>query len=123
MTPLINTNWNDKNGNGEPSFSKDVRFILLIITNVKKEPQWEEKVAWSQRTNTSQSCMLKELFLDHWCWTSSRPSWTLKNPPQGEEALFLTWSETVFQLLGVDEAAYVKAGFLTAITKGSWIST
>ncbi|MCZ8498134.1 hypothetical protein O9929_07840 [Vibrio lentus] len=31
----------------------------------------------------------------------------------------MTWSETVFQLLGVDEAAYVKAGFLTAITKGS----
>ncbi|EDK27015.1 bifunctional aconitate hydratase 2/2-methylisocitrate dehydratase [Vibrionales bacterium SWAT-3] len=41
----------------------------------------------------------------------------LKNPPQGEE-------ETILDLLenrippGVDEAAYVKAGFLTAITKG-----
>ena len=41
----------------------------------------------------------------------------LKNPPAGEE-------ETILDLLenrippGVDEAAYVKAGFLTAITKG-----
>ena len=41
----------------------------------------------------------------------------LKNPPPGEE-------ETLMELLrdrippGVDEAAYVKAGFLTAIAKG-----
>ncbi|HBE20396.1 MAG TPA: hypothetical protein DDW51_23010, partial [Cyanobacteria bacterium UBA11367] len=41
----------------------------------------------------------------------------LKNPPAGEE-------ETLIELLrdrippGVDEAAYIKAGFLTAVAKG-----
>ncbi|WP_261833942.1 bifunctional aconitate hydratase 2/2-methylisocitrate dehydratase [Vibrio ishigakensis] len=41
----------------------------------------------------------------------------LKNPPQGEEAFILDLLENRIPP-GVDEAAYVKAGFLTAITKG-----
>ncbi|WP_192889353.1 bifunctional aconitate hydratase 2/2-methylisocitrate dehydratase [Vibrio bathopelagicus] len=41
----------------------------------------------------------------------------LKNPPQGEEAVVLDLLENRIPP-GVDEAAYVKAGFLTAITKG-----
>lgn len=41
----------------------------------------------------------------------------LKNPPQGEEACMLDLLENRIPP-GVDEAAYVKAGFLTAITKG-----
>ncbi|OBT27225.1 bifunctional aconitate hydratase 2/2-methylisocitrate dehydratase [Vibrio tasmaniensis] len=41
----------------------------------------------------------------------------LKNPPQGEEAAILDLLENRIPP-GVDEAAYVKAGFLTAITKG-----
>ncbi|MFA0440561.1 bifunctional aconitate hydratase 2/2-methylisocitrate dehydratase [Vibrio sp. 10N.286.49.C2] len=41
----------------------------------------------------------------------------LKNPPQGEEATILDLLENRIPP-GVDEAAYVKAGFLTAITKG-----
>ncbi|PRQ61553.1 bifunctional aconitate hydratase 2/2-methylisocitrate dehydratase [Vibrio sp. V01_P9A10T6] len=41
----------------------------------------------------------------------------LKNPPQGEEAFMLNLLENRIPP-GVDEAAYVKAGFLTAITKG-----
>ncbi|MGF1747356.1 MULTISPECIES: bifunctional aconitate hydratase 2/2-methylisocitrate dehydratase [Vibrio] len=41
----------------------------------------------------------------------------LKNPPQGEEEAILDLLENRIPP-GVDEAAYVKAGFLTAITKG-----
>ncbi|GLT18448.1 aconitate hydratase B [Vibrio zhanjiangensis] len=41
----------------------------------------------------------------------------LKNPPQGEEAVLLDLLENRIPP-GVDEAAYVKAGFLTAVTKG-----
>ncbi|OED62594.1 bifunctional aconitate hydratase 2/2-methylisocitrate dehydratase [Vibrio tasmaniensis ZS-17] len=41
----------------------------------------------------------------------------LKTPPQGEEAVILDLLENRIPP-GVDEAAYVKAGFLTAITKG-----
>ena len=41
----------------------------------------------------------------------------LKNPPQGEEEYLLDLLENRIPP-GVDEAAYVKAGFLTAITKG-----
>ncbi|MBY8030295.1 bifunctional aconitate hydratase 2/2-methylisocitrate dehydratase [Vibrio fluvialis] len=41
----------------------------------------------------------------------------LKNPPQGEEKFILDLLENRIPP-GVDEAAYVKAGFLTAITKG-----
>lgn len=41
----------------------------------------------------------------------------LKNPPQDEEAFMLDLLENRIPP-GVDEAAYVKAGFLTAITKG-----
>ncbi|MCG3735142.1 bifunctional aconitate hydratase 2/2-methylisocitrate dehydratase [Vibrio cincinnatiensis] len=41
----------------------------------------------------------------------------LKNPPQGEEAFLLDLLENRIPP-GVDEAAYVKAGFLTAIAKG-----
>lgn len=41
----------------------------------------------------------------------------LKNPPQGEEDFILDLLENRIPP-GVDEAAYVKAGFLTAITKG-----
>ncbi|MDA9558029.1 bifunctional aconitate hydratase 2/2-methylisocitrate dehydratase [Vibrio sp.] len=41
----------------------------------------------------------------------------LKNPPQGEEAVLLNLLENRIPP-GVDEAAYVKAGFLTAIAKG-----
>ncbi|EGA66830.1 bifunctional aconitate hydratase 2/2-methylisocitrate dehydratase [Vibrio brasiliensis] len=41
----------------------------------------------------------------------------LKNPPQGEEEYILDLLENRIPP-GVDEAAYVKAGFLTAITKG-----
>ncbi|WP_060982650.1 bifunctional aconitate hydratase 2/2-methylisocitrate dehydratase [Vibrio splendidus] len=41
----------------------------------------------------------------------------LKNPPQGEEEIILDLLENRIPP-GVDEAAYVKAGFLTAITKG-----
>ncbi|ELV8680480.1 bifunctional aconitate hydratase 2/2-methylisocitrate dehydratase [Vibrio fluvialis] len=41
----------------------------------------------------------------------------LKNPPQGEEEFILELLENRIPP-GVDEAAYVKAGFLTAITKG-----
>ncbi|MEZ9230578.1 bifunctional aconitate hydratase 2/2-methylisocitrate dehydratase [Vibrio amylolyticus] len=41
----------------------------------------------------------------------------LKNPPQGEETFILDLLENRIPP-GVDEAAYVKAGFLTAITKG-----
>ncbi|MEZ8012061.1 MULTISPECIES: bifunctional aconitate hydratase 2/2-methylisocitrate dehydratase [Vibrio] len=41
----------------------------------------------------------------------------LKNPPQGEEEIILELLENRIPP-GVDEAAYVKAGFLTAITKG-----
>ncbi|EEX39002.1 bifunctional aconitate hydratase 2/2-methylisocitrate dehydratase [Vibrio furnissii] len=41
----------------------------------------------------------------------------LKNPPQGEEDVLLDLLENRIPP-GVDEAAYVKAGFLTAITKG-----
>lgn len=41
----------------------------------------------------------------------------VKNPPQGEEELLLDLLENRIPP-GVDEAAYVKAGFLTAITTG-----
>ncbi|MFL7052487.1 bifunctional aconitate hydratase 2/2-methylisocitrate dehydratase [Vibrio cyclitrophicus] len=41
----------------------------------------------------------------------------LKNPPQGEDEYILDLLENRIPP-GVDEAAYVKAGFLTAITKG-----
>ncbi len=41
----------------------------------------------------------------------------LKNPPAGEESFILDLLETRVPA-GVDEAAYVKAAFLTAITKG-----
>ncbi|OBU28639.1 bifunctional aconitate hydratase 2/2-methylisocitrate dehydratase [Photobacterium kishitanii] len=41
----------------------------------------------------------------------------LKNPPQGEEAVLLDLLENRIPP-GVDEAAYVKAGFLAAITTG-----
>ncbi|WGV99863.1 bifunctional aconitate hydratase 2/2-methylisocitrate dehydratase [Vibrio sp. YMD68] len=41
----------------------------------------------------------------------------LKNPPQGEEEFILDLLENRIPP-GVDEAAYVKAGFLTAVTKG-----
>lgn len=41
----------------------------------------------------------------------------VKNPPQGEEEVLLDLLENRIPP-GVDEAAYVKAGFLTAITKG-----
>lgn len=41
----------------------------------------------------------------------------LKNPPQGEEEVILDLLENRIPP-GVDEAAYVKAGFLTAVTKG-----
>nr|WP_321275185.1 bifunctional aconitate hydratase 2/2-methylisocitrate dehydratase [uncultured Vibrio sp.] len=41
----------------------------------------------------------------------------LKNPPQGEEAFLLDLLENRIPP-GVDEAAYVKAGFLTAVAKG-----
>ncbi|MHA2859717.1 bifunctional aconitate hydratase 2/2-methylisocitrate dehydratase [Vibrio harveyi] len=41
----------------------------------------------------------------------------LKNPPQGEEAFILDLLENRIPP-GVDEAAYVKAGFLTAVAKG-----
>ncbi|KAB2823434.1 bifunctional aconitate hydratase 2/2-methylisocitrate dehydratase [Aliivibrio finisterrensis] len=41
----------------------------------------------------------------------------VKNPPQGEEEFILNLLENRIPP-GVDEAAYVKAGFLTAITKG-----
>ncbi|MDN3699015.1 bifunctional aconitate hydratase 2/2-methylisocitrate dehydratase [Vibrio sp. 03-59-1] len=45
----------------------------------------------------------------------------VKNPPQGEEAFLLDLLENRIPP-GVDEAAYVKAGFLTAITKGEVVS-
>ncbi|HGY9593755.1 bifunctional aconitate hydratase 2/2-methylisocitrate dehydratase [Vibrio campbellii] len=41
----------------------------------------------------------------------------LKNPPQGEEVFILDLLENRIPP-GVDEAAYVKAGFLTAVAKG-----
>lgn len=41
----------------------------------------------------------------------------LKNPPQGEEEFLLDLLENRIPP-GVDEAAYVKAGFLTAVAKG-----
>jgi aconitate hydratase 2/2-methylisocitrate dehydratase len=41
----------------------------------------------------------------------------VKSPPQGEEAFILDLLENRIPP-GVDEAAYVKAGFLTALTKG-----
>ena len=41
----------------------------------------------------------------------------IKNPPQGEEAFILDLLENRIPP-GVDEAAYVKAGFLTAVAKG-----
>ncbi|NLS12769.1 bifunctional aconitate hydratase 2/2-methylisocitrate dehydratase [Vibrio sp. SM6] len=41
----------------------------------------------------------------------------LKNPPQGEESVILDLLENRIPP-GVDEAAYVKAGFLTAVAKG-----
>ncbi|MGR5123993.1 bifunctional aconitate hydratase 2/2-methylisocitrate dehydratase [Vibrio harveyi] len=41
----------------------------------------------------------------------------LKNPPQGEEAFILDLLKNRIPP-GVDEAAYVKAGFLTAVAKG-----
>ncbi|MFW8631379.1 bifunctional aconitate hydratase 2/2-methylisocitrate dehydratase [Vibrio natriegens] len=41
----------------------------------------------------------------------------LKNPPQGEEEILLDLLENRIPP-GVDEAAYVKAGFLTAVAKG-----
>ncbi|ANQ22535.1 bifunctional aconitate hydratase 2/2-methylisocitrate dehydratase [Vibrio natriegens] len=41
----------------------------------------------------------------------------LKNPPQGEEEVLLDLLENRIPP-GVDEAAYVKAGFLTAVAKG-----
>ena len=41
----------------------------------------------------------------------------LKNPPQGEDAVLLDLLENRIPP-GVDEAAYVKAGFLAAITTG-----
>ncbi|MDW2062334.1 bifunctional aconitate hydratase 2/2-methylisocitrate dehydratase, partial [Vibrio sp. Vb1076] len=41
----------------------------------------------------------------------------LKNPPQGEEEVILDLLENRIPP-GVDEAAYVKAGFLTAVAKG-----
>lgn len=46
----------------------------------------------------------------------------LKNPPQGEEAFLLDLLENRIPP-GVDEAAYVKAGFLTAIAKGDVASS
>ncbi|KAJ1411112.1 aconitate B N-terminal domain-containing protein, partial [Ochromonadaceae sp. CCMP2298] len=41
----------------------------------------------------------------------------LKNPPKGEEALLLDLFKNRVPP-GVDEAAYVKAGFLTAVATG-----
>ena len=41
----------------------------------------------------------------------------LKNPPQGEEKFLLNLISNRVPA-GVDEAAYVKAGFLTAVAKG-----
>ena len=46
----------------------------------------------------------------------------VKNPPQGEEEVLLDLLENRIPP-GVDEAAYVKAGFLTAITKGEVLSS
>ncbi|CAM4256776.1 bifunctional aconitate hydratase 2/2-methylisocitrate dehydratase [Vibrio agarivorans] len=45
----------------------------------------------------------------------------LKTPPQGEEAFILDLLENRIPP-GVDEAAYVKAGFLTAVAKGDVVS-
>nr|WP_152819919.1 bifunctional aconitate hydratase 2/2-methylisocitrate dehydratase [Vibrio sp. B1Z05] len=45
----------------------------------------------------------------------------LKNPPQGEDTFILDLLENRIPP-GVDEAAYVKASFLTAVTKGDVIS-
>jgi len=45
----------------------------------------------------------------------------LKNPPAGEEAFLLDLLENRIPP-GVDEAAYVKAGFLAALTKGEAVS-
>ncbi|KII77499.1 bifunctional aconitate hydratase 2/2-methylisocitrate dehydratase [Vibrio renipiscarius] len=45
----------------------------------------------------------------------------VKNPPQGEEAFILDLLENRIPP-GVDEAAYVKAGFLTAVAKGDVVS-
>jgi len=45
----------------------------------------------------------------------------LKNPPAGEDAFLLDLISNRVPA-GVDEAAYVKAGFLTAITKGEALS-
>ena len=45
----------------------------------------------------------------------------VKNPPQGEEAFILNLLENRIPP-GVDEAAYVKAGFLTAVAKGDVVS-
>ncbi|MGR5544639.1 bifunctional aconitate hydratase 2/2-methylisocitrate dehydratase [Vibrio sp. PNB22_2_2] len=45
----------------------------------------------------------------------------LKTPPQGEEAFILDLLENRIPP-GVDEAAYVKAGFLTAVAKGEVVS-
>ncbi|MFN6971341.1 MAG: aconitate hydratase B, partial [Rheinheimera sp.] len=41
----------------------------------------------------------------------------LKNPPAGEDAFLVDLLENRIPP-GVDEAAYVKAGFLTAVAKG-----
>ena len=41
----------------------------------------------------------------------------IKNPPKGEERFLLNLLENRIPP-GVDEAAYVKAGFLTAVAKG-----
>ncbi len=46
----------------------------------------------------------------------------LKNPPAGEEAFLLDLLENRIPPPGVDEAAYVKAGFLAALTKGEAVS-
>ena len=45
----------------------------------------------------------------------------LKNPPQGEDAFLLDLLENRIPP-GVDEAAYVKAGFLTAVAKSEVVS-
>ena len=45
----------------------------------------------------------------------------LKNPPQGEDAFLLDLLENRIPP-GVDEAAYVKAGFLTAVAKAEVVS-
>lgn len=96
-----------------PSFQK-----VLLILSVLSQPKCEEKVvleAYRKHVaeRAAEGVVPKPLDAEQVAGLVE----LLKNPLQGEEAVLLDLLENRIPP-GVDEAAYVKAGFLTAITQG-----